>query len=64
MVDLPPLSEGKKGLPLRAKLDAKSRSHVGGGSPNSGPGSLLKAMETTSSSPPPGGSPTLGLARR
>jgi hypothetical protein len=39
---------GEKGLPLRAKSDKRSGGHVGGGSPTSGPGLPLMAMETTS----------------
>jgi hypothetical protein len=57
----PPCAEGEKGLPLWAKLDAKSGCHVKGSLKTSGPGSPLMSMVTTSSLPPPGGSPISGL---
>jgi hypothetical protein len=56
-----PRAENEKGLPLRAKPDAKSGFYVVGGSPTSGLGSPLVSMVARSSSPPPGGSPTSGL---
>jgi hypothetical protein len=63
MDESPLRAGGEKGC-LRAKLDAKSGGHVGEGLPTTGPSTPLMAMEMPPSSPPPGSSPSPGLARR
>jgi hypothetical protein len=58
MEESPPRAEGEKVLPLQAELDVKSGGHVEGDPQATGPGSPLMAIATSTSSPPPGGSPT------